>query len=519
MFYSSVTPMESLFLATVLCNLAVPGRWAPDWFQKSVKPFQKYCFASHGFAVFLVLLLCTGDNQWKYLPASLLVCLVYDFGAIWSAEWFTLINTVLCGFHHSGPLVAFYFQTPAEAWFNAWLYGQIWWIHGFGLIRETIMPALGLGEVEKNSSFDYWLHRVYAALTPLAYAWYVSYMPVDWDYKTLALFLQLFGRYAVGSNIVNIDWMRHIETPGVLAVFFYSYGGFKLSLPVLVLYITIVYYFIERHSGGPRCEKLVLTKEILDFVKAFPDEEAKTQEEIAKGTGWFDSQPWATKYPIFRAVMRQENDKVRELIQNGADHSHELAEWFNSVPMAWAAGGGSVSTMKILIEAGANPFHKGVLEATQHFNKTYARGFIDQLQNLARRDEDIVSRVNVDLLEAPLVFKDMQKLAQSKGGRMVTAQEARVLVAHRASAAKGDQAADTHTAACFATTEDSLATFFCKFTQDEDTKQVTLLGGEKCTSESACSLLLWIIPKEEKATESEESKVQKELPKTTKKEL
>lgn len=519
MLLSPVTPLEALFFATVLLNLPVPGRWASNSFQKRVKPFQKYCFASHGLAVFLVLLLCTGDNQWKYLPASLLTCLVYDFGAIWSAEWFTLVNTILMGFHHVAPLVAFYFQTPAEAWFNSWLFGQIWWIHGFDLVRKTIMPALGLGEVEKKSSFDYWLHRVYAAMTPLVYAWYVSHFPVAWDYKTFALFLQFFGRWIVGNNIANLDYMRHVETPGMVAVFFYSYGGLKFSLPALVLYTAVVYYFIDRHKGGPLCEKLVLTKEILEFVKAFPDEEPKSQEEIAKGTGWFDSQTWALKYPIFRAVMRQDNDKVRELIQNGADHSHELAEWFNSVPMGWAAAGGSVSTMKILVEAGANPFHRGVLDATRHFNKTYAADFLNQLQNLARRDEDIVSRVNVELLEAPLVFKDMQELAQSKGGRMVTAQETEVLFAHRAAAVKGDEPSNTHTAACFATTEDSLATFFCKFTQNEDTKKVTLVGGEKCTSESACSLLLWIIPKEEKAAESEESKEQKELPKTTKKEL
>lgn len=516
----NTTFMESLFLATVAFNIPIPGIYAPDWFQKIVQPWQSYFFASHGFAVFLVLLLCVGDNEWKYLGAMFLACLVYDFGAMYpgvSSEWFTLANISWCALHHMAPLVAFYYQTPAEAWFNSWLFGQIWWIHGFALIRSTIMPALGLGEIEKHSKFDLWLHRVYAVLTPLVYSWYVCHLPVGWNYSTLAVLFQFFGRNGAGTNIANIVWMRNLETPGMITVFFYSYGGLKFSLPTLILYIAIVYYFIERHSGGPKCEKLVLTKEILEFIRAFPDEEPQTKEEIAKGTDWFDLQPWAVKYPIFRAVMRRENDKVRELIENGSDHSQQLTEWYHSVPMAWAAGGGSVSTMKVLIEAGANPFHKGVLQSAAHFNKTHSLGFLDQLQNLARRDEDTVSRVNVELLEAPLVFKNMQKLCQSKGGRMVTAQEAELVFAHRA-AAKGDEVTDTHTTACFATTEDSLTTLFCKFTQDDDTKKVSIVSGEKCTSESACSLLLWTIPKE-KITDSEESKEQKELSKTMKKEL
>merc|ERR1719436_1779046 len=104
------------------------------------------------------------------------------------------------------------------------LYFQVWWIHGFQLMRQTIMPALGLGKIEKKSEFDLWLHRIYAAMTPIVYLIYVQYIPVGYNYATLALLLQVGGRFIVAENVLKLDWMQLIEAPGVVAVFFFSFG-------------------------------------------------------------------------------------------------------------------------------------------------------------------------------------------------------------------------------------------------------------------------------------------------------
>jgi hypothetical protein len=492
------TFLEALFLLVTFFNLLVPGRWAPKWWKERVQPHQPTFFTLHGPACALVLYFATGDNQWKYIPASVLVCLLYDFGFIFSAEWFTVFNIVMCGSHHLGPIVAFYFQRPEEAWLNAMLYFQIWYIHGFGFLRSHILPALGLGEIERKSTFDYWLHLFYAVMTPITYAFYVQYMPVGWNYATLALFLQVFGRYTVAGNLKNYDWMRRVEAPGVLAVACYSFGGLKVVIPVLLTYVTSAYFFIEKTATETGCSKLVLTDEIREFMRTFPEEEPLTEEKKEEGAKWFDAQPWAAKHPLVRAVMQRENAKVAQMLKEGADHSAPNVDWWNSVPMQWAASGGGVSTMKVLIEAGANPFHKGVRDGTYFFNQTHARDFYDGLQALAKKDEELVSRVNVELLESPVTFAAAQDLAKSKGGRLVTSQEAELVFAHRAAASPVD--GDVDNVSCFTASQ---ANFACKVIKGET--EVMLVSGQTCPETSPCSLLMWTVSKED-----EESTMQEE---------
>jgi hypothetical protein len=486
---------EALFYLSVAVNLPVWGRWAPAWYTKFIGQHQQTMFTCHGPAVSLVLYFAHGDNSWKYLPASLLTFLIYDFGFIWSAEWYSTWNTITIALHHLGPLVAFYYQKPEEAWLNSLLYGQTWWIHGFAFLRAYVMPALGLGVIEKNSSFDYWLYRVYAAMTPLMYVIYVLYLPFGWNYGTAAISLQFFGRDAAAGNIKKFDWMRRIETPGMLAVAFYNLGGLAYSVPVMCLYLVLV-YFLERETSSNKNTKLVLTDEIREFIKSFPNEEPVDENKKKEQLKWFDSQLWCTKYPMFRAIMAMENDKVAQMLKDGADHTQKLAEWWHSVPMQWAASGGNVTAMKLLIEAGANPFYTGVREGTFTFGKTHARDFLDQLSELATEDEKVVSSVTVDLLQSPVTFADAQQLAQSKGGRLVSAQEATLVFAHRA-AEPSD--ATTEDVSCFAVSDDSPCTFSCKVTNGETPN---VLAGEASTSETSCSLLMWIKSDKEEASET-----------------
>lgn len=494
--------LEIAFFAVCAFNAVVPGRWAPEWYNKLVRPLQNHFFTSHGPAIALVLYFCTGDNQWKYIPAMLLCCLLYDFGALWSAEWFNLWNTTAIALHHAGPLVAFYFQTPEQGWANAMLYFQIWWIHGFGFMRTVLLPLIGLGEIEKKSSFDLWLHRVYAAATTLAYCIYVQYIPVGYNYATVALLMQMLGRYTAAENLLKFKWMRHIEAPGVLAIFFYSFGGLKLAIPMFILYVICAYMFVDRDLGNDTCENLVLTKEISEFVRSFPDEkEALTEQKVADGTRWFDNQSgWATRFPMFRAVLRRDNDKVAQLLKEGADPNQLMADWFHSTPIGWASAGGSASTMKVLILAGANPFQKGVREGTVYWKQEHTLSFLDKLQELAKRDREIVSSVNIEFLEKPVTYGDAQKMAESKEGRLVTVEEAQLLLTHRAGTTPSDDV-DTETAFCFANSgRASPATFACKIFKSNNVEDI--LSGEMSKEASPCSVLMWV--------KSEEVKEEKE---------
>jgi len=400
-------------------------------------------------------------------------------------------------------MVAFYFQQPEEAWLNALLYFQVWYIHGFGFLRSHIMPALGLGEVEKNTTFDFWLHIFYGAMTPITYAFYVQHLPVGWNYATLALFLQVSGRWACAGNLRKFDWMRRVEAPGVVAVASYSFGGLKVAIPMLLIYVTSVYFFIERESTDAGCQSLVLTDEIREFMRTYPEEEPMTEEKKEESAKFFDGQPWAEKYPLFRAVILRENDKVAQLLKEGADPSALLNEWWKSVPMQWACSGGSISTMKLLIEAGANPFYKGVRDGTYMFNQVDSRKFYDELQALAQKDQEIVSSVNVELLESPVAFAVAQDLAKSKGGRLVTSQEAELVFTHRA-ATTSPVDGDVDNVTCFATKKSSHTTFACKVVKGET--DLILVNGEACTETSPCSLLMWTVAKEEQKSKTKKEK-------------
>jgi len=224
-----------------------------------------------------------------------------------------------------------------------------------------------------------------------------------------------------------------------------------------------------------------------------------TEKEKQESANWFDAQPWGEKHAFIRAVVLRQNDKVAQMLKEGADHSAPLIDWWNAVPMQWAASGGGVSTMKVLIEAGANPFHQGVRDGTFFFNKAHARKFYDKLQALAKKDEEIVSRVNVELLESPITFAGAQDLVKSKGGRLMTSQEAELVFAHRAAASPVD--GDVDDVSCFAASQ---TTFACKVIKGET--EVMLVSGEACPETSPCSLLMWTESKEDEESAMQEEK-------------
>jgi len=206
---------------------------------------------------------------------------------------------------------------------------------------------------------------------------------------------------------------------------------------------------------------------------------------------------------MYRAVLRRDNDKVAQLLKDGADPNQVMADWFHSTPIGWASAGGGASTMKVLILAGANPFHKGVREGTVHWKQEYTLSFLDKLQELANRDKEIVSSVNIEFLEKPVTYDDAQKMAESKEGRLVTVEEVQLLLTHRAARTTSEDA-DTETAFCFANSgRASPATFACKILKNKSKTIEDILSGEMSKEASPCSVFMWVKSEEVKEEKEE----------------
>ena len=74
---------------------------------------------------------------------------------------------------------------------------------------------------------------------------------------------------------------------------------------------------------------------------------------------WFDAQDsWRYVWPLHRAAMRGECDRVRELTgrETGRfDANQKMPVWFDSEPLGWAASFGQLDAVRALIECGADP--------------------------------------------------------------------------------------------------------------------------------------------------------------------
>ena len=73
---------------------------------------------------------------------------------------------------------------------------------------------------------------------------------------------------------------------------------------------------------------------------------------------WFDSHdPWEHRWPVHRAAMRGECDRIRELTvsTNRFDANAKMTDWYDSEPLGWAASFGQLDAVRALIEYGADP--------------------------------------------------------------------------------------------------------------------------------------------------------------------
>mmetsp|Transcript_8549 Transcript_8549/g.22351 ORF Transcript_8549/g.22351 Transcript_8549/m.22351 type:complete len:505 (+) Transcript_8549:86-1600(+) len=75
----------------------------------------------------------------------------------------------------------------------------------------------------------------------------------------------------------------------------------------------------------------------------------------ASALGWFDTTFHEHAWPLQRAAMRGEVDRIRELCASGHDPNVKMTPWYDSEPLGWAASFGQLGAVIALIQCGADP--------------------------------------------------------------------------------------------------------------------------------------------------------------------
>jgi len=381
----------------------------------------------HGPAMTLILLFCHTYGWLKYLGGAVLMACIWSLGGDmidYFGKWDfdTLHALVTLNMHHHGGIIAFYFQQPQDALLNSLLFGHFWWIHsyhGWG-ITEAITNGWEKITGYKCTKFS----EGYACFTVLFSAIYCYYMPVGFTYQTCAIISMCGGRYLIFDNYLNFTFMGKIEAPGVIFSFTCKALGWIPAILVLAAYM--VYYGWKKAQIGenmvkpPRC---VITDKIHNFLDSFPRQE-KNEEAIKEGIALLETSFKKGEFPVFRAVIESDQVKLKDLLDSGSDPNQKESK-FQSSPIAWAARLCHIDSACVLLEAGANPFVKGVRKYARQHDQTHFLKFLDELTPLvweALREETGIQYERQK--QAGLTWNMAKELAKSKGGRLCTEAEA-----------------------------------------------------------------------------------------------
>lgn len=398
--------------------------WTPEvrgW----INAHTNFLYKLHGPAITLLLLFCHTYGWLKFSGGIIAMALLWSLGSDlidYYGKWDydSLLKIVQLNLHHHGGMIAFYFQKPEDALLNALLFGHFWWIHSYS--------GLGIEDLIKNAWEKVTGHKCtkfghgYACFTVLFAAIYCYYMPIGFSYHACAIVPMVFGRNSLFDNWLNIEWMGYIETPGVIFCFTCKAIGFKTGIVALAAY---VFYFRWRKNqigeNIPKPPRFFMTEKIRKFLDAYPRQE-KDEEKIKEVLAFFESN-FKDEFPLFRAVVESDEVKLKELIDNGAD-PNEKEPKFQSTPMEWVSGGGHINCACVLLEAGVNPFAKGVSKSARQHGHTHFLKFLDELNPLvweAIREE---TAIHHERQTEPMTWEMAEKLAENKGGRLCTVKEA-----------------------------------------------------------------------------------------------
>lgn len=345
--------------------------------------------------------------------------LINEYGK-WDFD--TLHSLVTLNLHHHGGVIALYFQQPEDAFLNALLFGHFWWIHsypGWG-ITDAIVNGWEKITGYKCTKFG----EGYACFTVLFGAIYCYYMPIGFTYQTFALVSMVSGRWLIYDNYLNITWMGQIEAPGV--IFSCTCKAFGWIPAIIVVSAYVHYYRQKKAQLGQNLVKpprFVMNDKIRNFMDSFPRQE-KNEEAIKGGITFFESSFNKGEFPVFRAVIESDEVKLKDLLDNGSDPNEKESK-AQTTAIAWAATFGHIECACVLLEAGANPFAKGIRKQARQYGQTQFLQFLDELTALAWEALREETGIQYERQEAPgLTWKTAEELAKNKGGRLCTEAEA-----------------------------------------------------------------------------------------------
>jgi len=415
------------YLTFIYLSLGFSRFWWTPTVRGRVAAVHNFVWTLHGPSMTLIPLFCHTYGWLKYLGGTVLMLTIWTFGEdcideFGKWDFKTLHLLVTMNMHHHGGIIAFYFQQPEDAWLNMLLFGHFWWIHSYSLfqIEDKIKSAWQKITGYECTKFGHG----YACFTVLFCAIYCYYMPIGLNYQAAAISCMTCGRWLVMDNHVNIDWMGYIEVPGVMFFVICKAIGWKTAMAVVTAYA--FYYHRRKQQSGDTMVKpprFIMTDKIQKFLDSYPRQE-KDENKIKAGIVWFDGQFKKGELPVFRAVVESDEVKLKDLIDNGADPNAKEPKW-QSTPFHWVASGGKINCACVLLEAGVNPFGKGVRKSARQWGQHDFLKFLDELTPLvweALREEFIMRH---ELQEEPgMTWEMANELAKAKGGRLCTVEEA-----------------------------------------------------------------------------------------------
>lgn len=400
------------------------------WWTPAVKGFvqaqHNFLWSIHGPSMTLSLLLCHSLPWLRYLGGVVLMLTVWTLGEdcideFGKWDYSTLKLLIGLNLHHHGGVIALYSQQPEDALLNALFFGHFWWAHSLGTfqIETRIKNAWKKFTGYECTQFM----NGYACLTVFWCAVYCHFMPIGFNYHGLAIASMVVGRWSVMDNYLNIGWMGKIEIPGVLFFVTCKAIGEKTALVVLVAWV-FFYQWAKKQAGENMAKppKFVMSKKIQNFLESYPLPE-QDEGKIKQGLAWFDGQFERGTLPVFRAIVEFDDVKLKDLLDNGADPNQVEEKW-QSTPFHWAASSGSINCAFALLEAGVNPFAKGVRKNARLTGQKAFLKFLDELTPLAwdaLREETNMRHERQP--EPGMTWAMANDFAKAKGGRLCTVKE------------------------------------------------------------------------------------------------
>jgi len=339
----------------------------PKWLTDLKVDWFSTCFTIQCPVTVICLYYFAEENSSKYLASIILSIVLYDLGKSYATSDaltdYKAMFLMTC--HHIAACLTHLFQDPVNCGLNALFFGAIWLPHSFPAL-ETFLEKFGL----LNSTFKKAYKWVSGFVTVVAYYYALNhYTPERRWFFIFTSSLQLIGRFFVLDNMMMIDWMGLLEFPGCGVAFCVFAGGYTLwSLLYIAMWGVFYYYFYSFYQKLTVTfpARLVRNAETEAFLKdyIFTGDQVCCPEQRKAIITWWGTMEFATeeKYPLVTAIIKFDNERVKELIASGCDINETVKEMYDTHAIGWAAAVCNLEAAVMLMQAGVDPYAKNSYE-------------------------------------------------------------------------------------------------------------------------------------------------------------